>query len=112
LFKLKDAQFLDLTPTDCDYATNQAELVAFSMFPGHLVMRVSQIEPELKIAACDYDWLGKYLETNSTAIGHHTESDRIILTAETTDLQKFLLNHLGTNELFKEYGTMVRRQKQ
>lgn len=28
LFKLSDAQFLDLIPTDCNYATNQAELVA------------------------------------------------------------------------------------
>jgi hypothetical protein len=27
-------------------------------------------------------------------------------------LQKFVLNHLGTNELFKEYGVMVRRPKQ
>jgi len=112
LFKLKDAQFLDLIPTDCEYATNQAELVAFSMFPGHLLMRVAQIEPELKMAGCDYDWLGKYLETNSAAIGHHTESERMVLTAETADLQKFLLNHLGTNDLFKEYGVMVRRPKQ
>jgi hypothetical protein len=112
LFQLKEAQFLDLIPTDCDYATNQADLVAFSMFPGHLVLRVAQIEPELKIAACDYDWLGNYLETNSTVIAHHTESQRIILTAETADLQKFLLNHQGTNELFREYGTMIRRTKQ
>jgi hypothetical protein len=112
LFKLSDAQFLDLIPTDCNYATNQAELVAYSMFPGHLVMRVGQIEPELKIAACDYDWLAKYLETNSTAIAHLTESERLILTDSTVNLQKFLLNHAGTNELFKEYGVMVRRQKQ
>lgn len=111
LFKLKDAQFLDLTPADCDYATNQVELVAFSMFPGHLLMRVAQIEPELKMAGWDYDWLGKYLETNSTAIGYHRESDRVVLTDSTENLQNFVLKHMGTNELFKEFGTMVRKTK-
>jgi hypothetical protein len=112
LFKLKDAQFLDLIPTDCNYATNQADLVAACMFPGHIVMRVAQIEPELKIASCDYDWLAKYLDTNSTALAYHAESGGGILTADPGDLQKFLLNHLGTNELFKEYSVMVRRPKQ
>src|SRR3569833_489882 len=111
LFKLKDAQFLDVIPADCNYATNQAEIVAYSMFPGHLLMRVTQIEPELIFAACDYDWLQKYLETNSTAVAHHTEYDRILLTDSTANLQKFVLKHLGTNELFKEYGTIVRRAK-
>jgi len=111
LFKLKDSQFLDVIPTDCNYASNQAEIVAYSMIPGHLLLRITQIEPELKFAACDYEWLQKYLETNPAALAHHIEYDRLILTADTKDLQKFVLKHLGTNELFKEYGTMVRRPK-
>jgi hypothetical protein len=109
LFKLKGEQFLDLIPADCHYATNQADLVAFSMFPGHLLLRVGQIDPELKFAAMDYDWLEKFLKNNPKAIGHHLESERIILTADTRDLQKFVLKHLGTNELFKEYGEMTKR---
>lgn len=111
LFQLKQEQFLDLIPTDCDYASNQAYLVAFSMFPGHLLMRVGQIEPELKLGVCNYDWLEKFLKENPAAIGHHIEDEHILLTAETGDLQKFVLQHLGTNELFKEYGEMVRRVK-
>jgi hypothetical protein len=110
LFKLKGEQFLDLIPTDCNYATNQSELVASSMFPGHLLMRVAQIEPELKLACTDYDWLEKFLKKNPKAIDHHVESERIILTAGTQDLQKFVLKHLGTNELFGEYGEMVRKR--
>jgi hypothetical protein len=112
LFKLKQEQFLDIIPTDCKYDSNQAELVAVSMFPGHLLLRVGQTEPELKIAFCDADWIEKYLQTNSAAVGHHAEYDRIILTDNTANLQKFVLNHLGTNELFKEYGTLVRKPKQ
>jgi hypothetical protein len=111
LFKLKQQRFLDITPTDCNYASNQADLVAFSMFPGHLLLHVAQSEPELKMAMCNFDWLDGYLRTNSKAISHHREGDRVILTADTRDLQKFVLKHIGTNELFKEYGEMVRRPK-
>jgi hypothetical protein len=109
LFNLKGERFLDVIPTDCKFDDKQAYLVAYSMFPGHLLMRVGQIEPELKLAVSDYDWLEKFLQKNPKAVGHHLESERIILTADTPDLQKFVLKHLGTNELFKEYGEMVRR---
>ena len=112
LFKLKQEQFLDFIPSDCDYASNQADIVGAAMFPGHLLFRVAQIEPELKMAGSDYDWLGNYLKTNSAALEHHTEGDRIVLTADTRDLQKFVLKHMGTNELSKEYSAMVRRPKQ
>src|SRR5579871_1172359 len=57
LFKLGREQFLDLIPSDCNYATNQADLVAFSMFPGHLLVHVTRIESELNVAFFDFDWL-------------------------------------------------------
>ena len=109
LFKLRQEYFLDLIPADCNYATNQADLVAFSMFPGHLLARVSQVEPELKVAFSDFDWLQKYLEKNPRALAHHQEGDRLLLTADTHDLQKFVLKHLGKDELFKKPDTMVRQ---
>jgi len=112
LFKLNSEQFLDLIPTGVDYATNQAYLVGISMFPGHLLMRIGQTDPELKIGVCDYDWLEKYLKQNPKELSHHMEYESIVLTADTRDLQKFVLNHLGTNELFKGYGTMIRRPKE
>ncbi|HWD93212.1 MAG TPA: hypothetical protein VG938_12785 [Verrucomicrobiae bacterium] len=112
LFKLKTEEFLDLIPTDCDYATNQADLVAVSMFPGHLLVHVPQIEPALKLEFFNFDWLEKYLEKNPGALEHHREGERIVLTADTRALQNFVLKHLGTNELFKASdsdGEMVRR---
>jgi len=109
LFKLKEEFFLDLVPTDCDYATNQAELVAFAMFPGHLLMRVPQLGPELQLAGCDYDWLQKHLEANPKALAHHKEGDRLLLTADTRALQRFVLKHLGSEELFEKPGVMVRK---
>jgi hypothetical protein len=109
LFQLKQEYFLDLIPTDCEYATNQADLVAFSMFPGHLLVRVAQIEPELKLAFFDFDWLQKQLEKNPDLLAHHREGDRLILTAGTRDLQKFVLKHLGEGQLFQKPDAMVRQ---
>jgi hypothetical protein len=107
LFKLEQHYFLDLVPSDCSYAADQADLVAFAMFPGHLLLRVTQFEPELQIAGFDYEWLQEHLEANPKALAHHKEGDRIVLTAETRALQQFVLKHL--NELFEEPGVMIRK---
>ena len=108
LFKLKQEQFLDLIPSKCEFATNQADLVNYSVFAGHLIARMPQVEPNLKLAFCDFDWLLKYLDKNPGALACHSEGNGAVLTADTRDLQKFVLKHMGTNELFKEYGEMVR----
>lgn len=112
LFKLRQEFFLDLIPSDCHYATNQADLVAFSMFAGHLLVRVPQLEPGLKLAFFDFDWLAKHLEKNPKALAHRTtgKNDKgILLTAETRDLQRFVLKHLGAGELFDKPGEMIRQ---
>jgi hypothetical protein len=103
LFKLEQEQFLDLIPADCNYATNQSELVAASMFPGHLLIHIAQIEPTLQMSFCDFDWLEKYLMSNPSVLEHRVEDRGILLTADTRALQKFVLQHLGTNGLFKPF---------
>ena len=109
LFKLKQEYFLDLIPSGCEYATNQADLVASAMSPGHLLMRVPQLAPELKLAGTDYDWLEKFLNTNPKALAHHVEDKHITLNADTRALQRFVLKHLGEGELFSKPGVMVRK---
>jgi hypothetical protein len=110
LFKLKQEHFLDMTPANCDYATNQADLVAFSMFPGHLLLRVPQLGPELKLAFFDFEWLQKHLEANPKALAHRVEQkDPILLTAPTRDLQRFVLKHLAEGELFETPAELVRK---
>ena len=108
LFKIRNEQFLDIVPSKCDYDSNQASLIAAAMFPGHLLLRVGQIGPELKMAPFDYDWLKKYLDENPKAIAHHAESDGIVLTAGTADLQRFVLAHLAEGQLFKADSVLLR----
>jgi hypothetical protein len=108
LFKLKEQLFLDLTPSNCEYAPNQADLVAFAMFPGHLLVRVEKIEPALRLAFCNYDWLDKHLENHPGDLAHHKEDKRLVLTAGTRELQAFVLAHLAPGELFQEPGDFQR----
>lgn len=109
LFRLKKEMFLDLVPSSCEYATNQADVVASAMFPGHLLARVSQIQPTLKMAFFDFDWLSDYLKANPGALAHRTENKQIVLTADTRQLQRFILKHLEEDTLFKKPGEMSRK---
>jgi len=109
LFKLKQDYFLDIFATEI--GTNVADLIKASVIPGHLLLRISQIDPELKLAMTDVDWLDKYLKEHPKALAHHRDDDRIFLTAETADLQSFVLKHLGEDELFGKPGEMIRRTK-
>jgi hypothetical protein len=109
LFRLKKEYFLDIIPADCEYAPDQADLVEFSMFPGHLLVRVSQIEPQLKLAFFDFDLLEKHLKANPKALAHHREGDRVVLTASARDLQRFVLKHLADGELFEKPGRLTRK---
>jgi hypothetical protein len=109
LFKLGKEYFPDLVPSKCDYAPEQAGLVSNAVIPGHLLLRVPQIEPELKLATFDFDWLKKYLEGNPATLAHHEESDVMVLTAGTADLQRFLLEHLGEGRLFTKADALARK---
>ena len=106
LFKLKQERFLDLIPSDCSFATNQADLVGFSVFPGHLVFRVNQLGPQLSLAAMNYDWLEKHLKAYPKALAHRRHDNGILLTADTRSLQRFILAHLHEGELFGDPGEM------
>jgi hypothetical protein len=111
LFKIKRECFLDIRPAEMTFATNQADLVAMCIYPGHLVFRIPQLEPRLKLAVFDFDWLGKYLDANPKSLACHKEKDGgILLTADTPALQKFLLKHLNDG-LFKTPAEMERVAK-
>lgn len=111
LFRLDQQFFLDLRPTDCHFATNQADLVAVAMVPGHLLVRVFQFGPQLKLTFFDPEWVEKYLKEHPAAVAHHVEDRGLILTADTEALQRFVLQHLGEGELFGKPGELVRKAK-
>ena len=75
--------------------------------PSHLLLRVSQLSPTVRMAPLNNDWLKALLEKEPKAIGHIMVADkpddvRVALTADTAELQQFLLKHLDTEQAWKD----------
>jgi hypothetical protein len=102
-FKLEGQAFMDWFGTEgsCD---------AFPPpIPSHIVLRVMQVTPTVRMAALDHDWLKKYLAENPKAIRHHlikekenSDEAQVVLTADTPELQKFIVGLLTKPEAWQE----------
>jgi hypothetical protein len=116
LLKLKDYFFLDLQPSQVDLDRIQADMTAWALIRGHLILRVHELDSKLKLSPPDQDWLNEYLGKNPKALAH-IDADvvkpigpgekTITITASTQDLQQFVLAHIGKNQLFGEEDDVV-----
>ena len=111
LFKLKGQRFLDLYLTKVEGGQLKLnDWASISLVPAHLLLKVEQIEPTLKLAAMNPDWMQKYLKKNPDAIAHRIVSDGdVVLAASTGELQQFILAHQGDQEFFG--GAMEMKRK-
>jgi len=108
LFRLKAHTFLDCLPRerrDC-------------LTPSHVLLRVDGIQPRLELRLLDYDWLGKLIEKNPRAIRHilvpkptggNGQGADLVLTADTAELQSFILKHLDNTNAFTALTALLRR---
>jgi hypothetical protein len=108
-FKLNGQSFMDLFGTggSCD------------VFPppimSHMVLRVLQVTPTVRMAPLDHDWLKKHLAETPKVIRHHlvqpdekSDDVQVVLTAETAELQKFVVGLLSTPEAWQEATELKR----
>ncbi len=120
LVKLKKHRFLDLylvNPGGADWKPNN--LATFSMIvrPGHMFMKVTQIEPELELSFLDPDWLEDLLKEDPKAIRHERlrfgadehDEGRLVLTAGTRELQRFVLKYADDEKAFGSPSSMERQ---
>jgi len=108
LFKLKNQLFLDCLPRKHgDYSA-----------PCHLLLRVNRLQPRLEMDLLDFEWLAKLIEQQPKAIRHTLipkpggktgDNEGLVLTADTAELQKFILKHLKTEAAWKDLDPMQRR---
>ncbi len=109
LFKLQDTMFLDLFAPDQEVDKTPPPI------PSHYVLRVLQVSPELRMANMSHDWLRELVEKQPKIIAHEMvrngtkpEDARVVLTARTPQLQKFLLRSLKTQEAWGDELTLSR----
>ena len=99
LFQLKQNQFLDLLTTN----RHEFEL------PMHLIAQVKRGDTNWSLHFLDYGWLAGLLQTNPAVLPHiivpenssDTNSGNMLyLTADTRELQHFLLKHVSDTNAF------------
>lgn len=102
LFQLKKYRFLDLL------TTNRDEFTRFEI-PVHLICKVENDGTNLSMHFLDYGWLAGLLTNNPTPLRHivipeqpgtTTNGNMLYLTAETKDLQNFLLKYAEDTNAF------------
>ena len=67
--------------------------------PSHALLRLAKTNDVLKLSSMDYDWLAQTISNNPAAIRHYIcgnpkDGQRIVLTADTGELQKFVRSSL------------------
>jgi hypothetical protein len=105
LFKLQGQEFMDAVPLE-----NNANI------PAHYLIKVLQVQPTLHLANLNYKWMDEFLSHNPDALPHivslsnpdDTNSEVLVLTANTSQLQRFIVKHLGETNLFIVLDEMKR----
>jgi hypothetical protein len=108
LFQLKGQPFLDLCTTNRD---------DWRQLPLHLVVKVERTSDQLHLAVLNSGWLGKLLEAHPKTLRHMVVPEKPLgtngskefyLTAETPDLQKFLLKYRNDTNAFDALNELKR----
>lgn len=115
MVKLGDKLFLDVFPEELpngqiDDPNNYKWYVnAFFLVPGHTFAAVDTIEPQLKLRITNIDKMKEFLEKNPAAVKHENVSDTVVLTANTAELQKFVVKYADNKEVFGKEMTLKRK---
>ncbi len=96
LLKLGGQRFMDLQPEKAWLeAAKVGELYKSLLVRGHLILRMDETSPSLRLTSLNGDWLAKLLKSDPATLSHSwIEQDRFVITASTKDLQSFILKHL------------------
>ena len=85
--------------------------------PAHYLFKVTHLGATLEWSMFDYEWLTKLIEKNPKAIRHTVVPNKlgesgdglVVLTADTAELQKFILKHDKTEAAFGKAAVLNRR---
>lgn len=111
LVKVEGRTFLDLFPAEPDFKEHRNDFYAGHLLRVHTFMRIEQIQPTLRMAPLDPDWVRKHLQDHPDGIRHEKVDDGILLTAQSKELQSFLIKHEKTEDAFGKPSDLIRTVK-
>jgi hypothetical protein len=108
LVKLGKFLFLDLYPDEDEMEEYGYDI---HLVPTHSFWRIKIEKDVLSLAFIDVDWLEEMIDGNKINIAHVRLEDRIVLTAPTEELQKFVLKYAEDTDAFPETEELNRKKK-
>jgi len=109
LAKLGKFLFLDLFPDERKIEEYEDEI---HMVPVHSIWRIWIEKDVMRLTWLDNDWLEKMIDGNKVNIAHVRLEDRVVLTAPTKELQKFVLKYAEDTDAFPEPDEFQRLKKE
>ena len=100
LGKLNNVMYLNMFPQEPDLKQN--DYYKFHILRAHSFLKIERIEPKLVMRVMNPDKMQKMLENDPNLIKHEVVEDRLILTASTEELQKFMKAHANVEDFFGE----------
>ena len=114
LVRLEGRLFLDVFPSQlpCAQLDPKQDWVFNTSFliPGHSFVVIDSIEPQLKIRWTNEDEMEKFLKEQPNALKHELVEDKIVLTASTDELQKFVLKYADDKRIFPAEAVLTRKK--
>jgi hypothetical protein len=106
LLEVEGQRFIDLFPVTSGLRVNA--LLLDHLVPVHTFAHVLSVEPELRFAILDEDWLKKRLAVDPKVLRHERRDDDVVVTASAEELQRFLLANLASKGAFRPTGALRR----
>ncbi|NIA15744.1 MAG: hypothetical protein GWP08_16895 [Nitrospiraceae bacterium] len=110
--RLGGYEFLDLasseTVDDFEGISEAVGSWAFLQVPAHFFIRLERTDDSIEIAMLDYDWLKEALAQKKVRLDYTLEDDRLLLTASTSKLRRFVKKYAGNDETFDSLGDLRR----
>jgi hypothetical protein len=101
LGKIDGMTFLDLFPDNTLMEIRSNEFYQAHLVPAHTFMKIEQIQPVLKMRAMDPDKTREMLKNDPNLLKYELIDDnRVVITAPTQQLQKFMKEHANDKGLF------------
>jgi len=107
LGRLGEFRFLDVYPREPEVKNDFYKL---HLIPVHTFWRIWMEGDLLRIAMLDPDWLKNMIAQKKVKIAHERLENRILLTASTQKLQKFVLQYAEDVKAFPDPGKFHRRK--
>jgi hypothetical protein len=112
LVQLGKYRFLDFYPTPLEKEPAEMNGVyLFHLVPTHSISKLWIENDQLYISTLNLDWLKNQIAQKKIKIGHKQLDDRMVLTASTKELQKFILKYANDTAAFEKPDKGLNRIK-